>query len=437
VTSRAFSPAKPQASREAMKQVNRALLLQLVKNHGPISRVDLADRSGLSPAAVTGLVSRLISDGLLVETERNTASAGAGRRPIPVDVNADSGRLVGVKLAERRVTAALTDLRARVLGSVELPLDDHSPDSAADAVATAVEWLLEGSPHHRKLLGIGVGLAGFIDSGAGECVRSPILGWRNVPFAALVERRTRVPVRLDNDVNALAMAELLFGAGKGLRHFLVVTIGRGVGLGIVVRGDVYRGARGAAGEFGHTLADPAGPRCDCGNRGCVEALASDPAIIRSYRRHGGRSRSRSAAEVAALARRADGPAIESFRSAGTALGAGLANLINLFDPERIILSGEGAAHADLILDSLRASLHEHTFGGLADRVELVVEPLGDETWARGAASLIAEAIFAGPTVSAHHIAHLAAERRARPAPSPDGVERATGGAQDRPNRRTR
>jgi predicted NBD/HSP70 family sugar kinase len=218
-----------------------------------------------------------------------------------------------------------------------------------------------------------------------------------------VEERIGIPVHIDNDVNTLAMAEKWFGAGQGVDDFLVVTVGRGVGLGIVVNGQLYRGARGGGGEFGHTVVDPQGPRCDCGKRGCLEAYVADPALLRQAREAAseGRLGKIEAADLTTtrmveLARDGEPVLREIFARAGRTLGTAVANLINLFNPTLIIVSGEGVRSGDLLFGPMQEAVAEHTFDGLGQDTRIVIQDWGDEAWAWGAASLVLQGIYKSP-----------------------------------------
>ncbi|MDY7042573.1 MAG: ROK family protein, partial [Chloroflexota bacterium] len=271
-------------------------------------------------------------------------------------------------------------------------------------LGVVVERVIAGASVPRKrVTGVGIGLAGVIDAERGLCRYSPILGWRDVPLEQLVEEQIGIPVRINNDVNTLAMAEKWFGAGQGVDDFLVVTVGRGVGLGIVANGQFYQGTRGGGGEFGHTVMDADGPLCDCGKRGCLEAYVADPALVRTARealvqgRLGGVDADDLTVEqITELARSGDRTLRGIFAQAGRMLGMGIANLINVFNPALIIISGEGVRAGDLLFEAMRQAVTQYTFDGLARDTEIVIQEWGDEAWAWGAASLVLQEIYKSP-----------------------------------------
>ena len=199
---------------------------------------------------------------------------------------------------------------------------------------------------------------------------------------------------VDNDVNTLAIYEKWFGAGQNCANLLVVTIGRGVGLGLVLLGTFYSGSTGGAGEFGHTTVIEDGALCACGKRGCLEAYVSDDGILRAA--VGAGLHATTIAEVRVAAHAGDGRAVGAFQRAGQLLGVGLANLINVLDPELIVVTGEGAVAGDVLFEPMRQAIHAHRFDGLGEHTRYVIEPADDEIWARGAASLVLRELFRGP-----------------------------------------
>jgi DNA-binding MarR family transcriptional regulator len=234
------------ANREFIRAVNRSTVLNLIKTHGPISRTDIARLSGLSLATVSGITADLIAEDLVYEKEEGESTGG--RRPILLALNHRARYVIGIKLMERQVIAAMTDFNATVLYRATHPLEDGGDvERTVEALAETVEGLIAGAEIDReKVVGVGIGLAGVIDSARGVCRYSPILNWRNVPLRDLLEAGLGIPVYIDNDVNTLTMAEKLFGAGQEVDDFLTVTVGRGVGMGIVANGQFYRGTRGEA-----------------------------------------------------------------------------------------------------------------------------------------------------------------------------------------------
>ncbi|HZQ06993.1 MAG TPA: ROK family transcriptional regulator, partial [Anaerolineae bacterium] len=320
-------------NRELIRRINQNLLLNLVRMQGPISRAELAKRTQLSPATVTYITQNLLDRGLVHVI--GPGSSNGGRRPELLKLEPRAGFVVGVKLSADTIATAVTDLEATVLHYTETPYE--LADTAAPTIRALIrrieQALHRSGVDKRKVLGIGIGMGGLMDNERGVCRFSPILNWREVQVAAPLREYFDIPVFLDNDVNTLTLAEKWFGHGKGIDNFVVITVGRGVGMGIVTNGQFYRGAQGGAGEIGHITVKPNGPLCDCGKRGCLEALTSDPAVIAQV--HGEnlkRFKSQdkwTLDDIVDAATRGDMSARRALTDAGHWLGIGVANVVNL------------------------------------------------------------------------------------------------------------
>jgi predicted NBD/HSP70 family sugar kinase len=403
-------PPSTATSRDALRSRNLQAVLDAIHRFGPISRSDLRDLLGLSGASLTSLTADLIRSGIVVEA-REGHSDRVGRKPILLAIAYDSAVVAGVKVADRVATLVLTNLRAEVIATRSVPLHDRRPDAVADAIAAAIDGLRGTGPERIRLDGACVSLPGVVDPSVGEVRHSPHPAWNHVPFADLLASRLHVPTLIENDVNALAVAEAWFGVGRGHGDFLVLTMGRGVGLGIVIGGQVYRGPRGGAGELGHApLARAAG-----GAVLTVEDVLADDALVAALARAdaaGGSSDAvggpmdaaggpsdaaggpSAATEVLRRADAGDAAALRVLHDAGTELGVVLSVLVNLFAPTLIVFGGEGVAAARHLLGPAREALARHAFGDLATGLVLVVNDWGDDAWARGAAGLAASRYLA-------------------------------------------
>jgi predicted NBD/HSP70 family sugar kinase len=357
-------------------------LFEAVLTRGPLSRRDAARLTGLSAASVTKLVKPMIRHGYLVENERE---AGVPGRPqIPLQVDPSRHHAVGIKLMDGEIVGVVADLHAEVQSAHRMKYSDTSPVGVVDAIERMTSILRErSSAAQERLLGVGVG--GHVNGTTGDVVASPFLGWQNVPLRQLVAERMALPVRIENDVNTLAVAEQWFGAGSSFPSFALVTIGAGVGCALVLDGQLWRGVSGVAGEFGHMIVDPNGPECHCGKRGCLEALVGDTAIASAMSAAAGRRITR-ISQVVSAAHAGDPDARRVFSQAGVALGRAIAALLNLLNPPLVILSGEGITASDLFMDALRGELDRDAFSSAATDCTVLVRPLPDEAWARGAAA---------------------------------------------------
>jgi N-acetylglucosamine repressor len=394
-------------NRELIKRINRNLVLNVIKSRGPLSRTEIARLSGLSLATVSGITAEFIQTGLV--NEQGEGESSGGRRPVLLVLNPQAGFVVGVKLMEHAVTSALTDLNAQVLHHRITPLPAPEgkwrPEGVLPTVIQAIgATIAEAGVDRRLVLGIGVGMAGLVDGEAGVCRYSPFFDWQDAEIAAPIADSLGLPVYLENDVNTLTIAEQWFGYGHGVQHFVVVTVGRGVGAGIVVNGQFYRGAMGGAGEFGHITLLEGGPPCDCGKQGCLEALASDQAMVRQARAAMALGERTTMAKVETLtlesivaaAEAGDELARRLLADSGHWLGIGISMLVNVLNPQMVIVGGEGVRAGEWRFGSMRKAVRDHSFDGLINELQIVIEPSGDKTWARGAASLVLQEIYRSP-----------------------------------------
>lgn len=386
-------PNLPRGNRDLIRGINRSILLNAIKTNGAISRADLAHLTGLSPATVTAITGELINSDLIFEKE--VAGSSGGRPPILLALNARGGFVVGIKLMENHVVGALTDLNAAVLVKSTVDMANKQPDAVVDVLVELVNQLTAKSGIRKKqLLGVGIGLAGVVDSGQGVLRQSPFFGWKNIPLKDLIQTRLHVPVYLENDVNTLTLGERWLGSGIPEDNFIVVTIGRGIGMGMVLDGQIYRGNSGGAGEFGHIVVDPNGPLCNCGKCGCLESFVSDRAMLAAAKQKG--LEVSDLESLASLALEGDERAIEILENAGRLFGRELANLVNIMDPRLILISGEGVVVGETFFTAMRGTFRSNIMPGLAEDTEIRVATWGDDVWARGAASVVIGEVFNSP-----------------------------------------
>ncbi|MFE2167273.1 ROK family protein [Streptomyces sp. NPDC059447] len=370
-------------------------VLALLLAEGPLSRVELARRTGLSSTAVTKAARPLIDDGYLYELPPERTAPGAGRPVNPLAVAPDREYFIGLKISSDQVFGAVCDLRAGIRTTAVRHLDVCAPELVAALVGELVDELLDSEPAFRdRTRHLGVAVNGDVDRDAGRLRHSGLLGWREVPLAELLAASTGLTVTVENDVRALTVAEHWFGEGIGTGYFALVTIGAGIGSALVVNGHLLRGAHGVAGEVGHICVDPSGPRCRCGARGCVEAIASTGAIVEAVRRSTANP-DLTFDEAVAMAREGLPAAREAFARAGEAIGVGIAALVNLVGPERVVVSGEGVDTYDLFGSHIQDAYAAHVFGA-ASRCSLSLRPLPWEEWARGGAAVAIQALFPQP-----------------------------------------
>lgn len=350
---------------------------------GPVTRTELADRLGLSNATITRLAAPLLERGIIVEEPAETA-ARIGRPSHPLNVSPEDHHFIGVRLTASDVQAVLTDFRAETIGHhrVRLPQgadgSQHSPAEIVTAITTAVAAL---TTPERPIRGVGLCLGGQIDED-GTVSWAPYLGWRNVPIGGLVEAALGIPVTVENDLAALTNAEHWFGRGRGLDQFAVVTLGVGIGLGLVINNRFITGRDAGLGLAGHLPLDPSGPRCPRGHRGCAKALLSTGGIEAALEER--RGEATDFATGFDLARGGEPTSREVFSASVEALGRFLSIIANVALPERIIVTGEGIDLAKFDEPALHAEIGALR-ADLAAPVDLTLHRTKPYMWARGAA----------------------------------------------------
>lgn len=384
-------------NRDLIKAMNHNLLLNTLRREGQLSRTQLTEISGLSVGAVSQIITDLLEKNWLLET--GEIESTGGRRQTMLRLNPQAGYAVGVKLMENRAVCAVTDFEARVLHYGDYEISSHSsPEMTAKTIATLVQEVIRKSDlAHSKFFGVGIGLAGVVNPHDGIVHYSPYFGWRDFPLAALVQQHLNLPTYVENDVNTLTLSEYLFGVGRHHANFVVFTVGRGVGMGMMLEGHLYQGSRGGAGEIGHITLNLSQSRL-AADAGTLEENASDPTVIRTVFPE--TSATRTLLDVIALADTGDKRARNALAASGEYLGVGLATIINILCPPLIIISGEGVVVGDYRLQPMMDAMRRYTFNGLLDRTEVIIEPTDDQAWARGAASVVISKVFESPLIEA-------------------------------------
>lgn len=367
-----------------MTTESESALARTVLIHGPISRAALAVRLGMSPASLTRLTKPFLDRGVFVEL--GEVADGVGRPSRPLDVSDALGTFLGVKLTGSDAFAVLTDVRARVLGETVIPLDDHRPATVVQALVSALAAVTDGAG--RTPTGIGISLGGFTDGS--EVAWASFLEWSGVPLGRLVTEATGVPTRVENDLIALAEAERWFGVGRGLDGFSVITIGAGVGYGLVAGGEVVRTPDAGVGLGGHIPLDPHGPLCQEGHRGCSQAMLTSGSIVAQART--ALQRPVDYDDVLDLAASGDRAAVAIVHASARALGRLIALATNLTLYSDVVLGGEGmrlfAVAGQTVRDAVAAGRDPR-----ASEVRLHVDDSGFPAWARGAAAVAIQDAF--------------------------------------------
>ena len=378
-------------SLESLRRLNRLRVIRALRDEGMISRAEIARRTGLSRSTVSSLVADLQADGLVVERPEPGLAHGAqgGRPPILLSFDASAGAAVGVDFGHSHLRVAVSDLASTILADRTRPLDtDHDAYEGLDMAAElVVETLADAGVAKENVIGAGMGLPGPIDQSDGTVGSSAILpGWIGMTAAAEMQKRLDIPVMVDNDANLGALAEAAFGAGRDAGDLVYLKVSSGIGAGLILNGRLYRGSAGLAGELGHVLVSPDGIVCRCGNRGCLETVAGTGALVDLLRRsHGDDITIEGMLEAA---REGDAGCRRVIHDAGRALGSVAATLLNVLNPEMVIVGGHLAAAGDVLLDGLRESISRAALPETSRHAEVVLGVLGERAHVLGALALI-------------------------------------------------
>ncbi len=387
------------ADRDLIKEINQFNILNTIRSKKSISRVELAQITGQSRASVTNITARLIENNLIYEKEVKDSNQ-RGRRRIMLALNADAAYVVGIKVSAFMISCAVTDMQADIRSSIDLPVrtSNKPVEFIADLIEEGVSYCISQAGLTPSMIsGIGTGIPGLIDRKQGIDHWTLFFQKDNVPLRELLQKKFDIPVWVGNDANAVTLAHQWFGHGRNIDNYIVVTIEDGVGMGIVVNGQLYTGATGMAGEFGHVVMRPGGNRCRCGKRGCLEAYVSNFSVISQAADI--LKIDRTVLKIDQVIRSAhDGneEIREIFNVAGEILGTGLSGLIQILNPKRIIFSGRGVESGVLLFDPMEKQLKALTHSTVLDNVELVIQKFCDTDWARGAASLALQELYKSP-----------------------------------------
>jgi predicted NBD/HSP70 family sugar kinase len=377
------------ASWQPLSPGERSVAIEVLV-HGPLSRTDLARRLDLSAGSLTRLTKPLIESGLLVEVPDGAGPAEVrqGRPSQPLDVVAESRAFLGFKITEDMVYGVVTTLRSDIVARLDRPLATHDPDEVADLLSEMTGELAARFP---TLAGIGIGVGGLVQdrSVVGE---SPFLQWRDIPLAELVEERTGLPVVVENDVAALVEAETWFGAGRGLDRFVVLTIGAGIGYGLVLGGKRVPYAEEDRGFGRHWIVNPNGPLTPAGERGSAVSLLTIPSI--RYQIQAATGRDLTYEEILAGAAAGEPMASRVIDEAARALGALVGQIANFVLPQKILLAGEGVGLIDVAGKAVDETVRAHRHP-LAAPLALETKVSDFHDWARGAAVLAIQVLVLG------------------------------------------
>lgn len=396
-------------SSQLSKLINRSLILHQIKQHKAISRTELARVTGLTSGTVSNITGELLREGVIV-TQGTTDSTG-GRPQVLLAINTKSHHVLGVNIGGTKIIAVRTNLNGDILQRIDERFDARLPvDQQLQLIIDTIEAAIPDDKVRKKIIGVGVGIPGLLDSASGISKFSPNLGWLELPIKKILQDKLGLPVFIDNSVRLGALGEKWYGAGNLKKDVIALYVGTGVGAGIIINGDIFYGSQEAAGEIGHIVVADDGDLCGCGKRGCLEAMASGPAIVRHARRLINSGRESSLRElidrgeeltgelVHQAAQAGDPVGVEVMERVGYYIGVGMSILINLFNPELLVFNGGVSNSWDVTGPVILKTVESRTMPGQAQAARIVQSRLGDAAGPLGASSLIIEKFFSNPSV---------------------------------------
>lgn len=390
------------ATSETARDINRRIVLNLIRTHQPISRADLARHSGLQRSTVSVIAEQLIRERWI--TEGANGHTARGRRPTFLHLNKERVGIIGINVRPVTTTLALADLDANFLAQDSLPTPQQPKQFLAELVPR-VRKLMNARPE-LTCEGIGVSLPGRVDVATQKLVFAPNLGWKDFDLKTPLEKATQLPVELENAANSCALSEICFGRrAEGLRNLVIVTVSEGIGCGLILNHQLVQGSTGTAGEFGHAALVQDGLECSCGNRGCWEMYASNSAAIRYYSQAGS-SRGRrtttldktiSFEHLLRLAQQGDGKAVDALQQMAQYLGRGIAPLVSGLAPDMIVIVGEVTRAWEKVGPIIKDTVRQHSF----TRAETQIVPSDPITQPRlrGTIALVLLKHFGAPSIA--------------------------------------
>ncbi len=381
------------------RESGKKAVFAAIRQNAPVARIDIAQETGLSPATVTSITAELIAKGLIEETpaESGQNKVKRGRPRVDLQVRSQAHLVAGMKLSNTSTTVVIVDYVGNRIAEFSTP----TPSAVLTALeardflkTTLLSALKDAGMSVDQLSGVGIGLPGVIDTLVGVIRWSPMVSDRDAPLTEMLGQALGIPVFLENDANVVALAEQHFGLGKNTKNFIVITIEQGVGMGIVIDGKLIRGVRGSVAELGHTKVQLDGALCRCGQRGCLEAYVGDFALLREATTIMGHIMEPATAgnteqqmqRLLSEARAGNQIALSIFRRAGRMFAMGLANVVNIFAPELIILSGERMQHDYLYDEDVIRDMNNSIVQMGGPLPDVRVHKSGDQLWALGAAT---------------------------------------------------
>jgi len=372
-------------NQQIVKKNNTLLVFQTITNEEPISRADIAQRTGLNKATVSSLVNELLTKDLVYESGPGESSGG--RRPVLLHYNVNAGYSIGIDLGVNYILGVVTDLKGKILLEKTVKVNEHTFIEVTEQIKQVIHSLIKDLPKTPYgIIGIGLGIPGIVDK-QGEIRVAPNLGWKNSDIKTLLEEEFQIPVIVENEANAGAYGEKQFGVGQDYENIVYVSAGIGIGVGLILNNELYQGLHGFSGEMGHMVINMNGIPCSCGSKGCWEAYASEHALLKSA---GSDSTLESLIDKA---NNQDEKAIALFKETGQYIGYGINNIINTFNPEQIIIGNRLAMAQTWIKQSMLDIIYSHSLSFQQQDLQISFSKHSTHSAALGVAAITTESFI--------------------------------------------
>lgn len=390
-----------------LKQINKLLVLKTILDNKTISRTKISHLIDLNKATVSNLTDELIKEGFVIE--KGLGSSKGGRKPVLLEVNKDVGLIIGIDLGVNYIHLILSNFVGEIIWEKNINIGlGESQDNIITSLCSIIEEAISFAPRTQKgILGVGIGVPGIVEKKSGTVLIAPNLRWHDVPLKDILEKRLGLPVYIDNEANAGALGEKWYGQWGSVSHLIYVSVGIGIGTGIIIDNEIYRGAAGFAGEMGHITIDLNDDVCSCGNIGCLENFASERALLKligKMAKNGESDRyinlenvnKLDADQIVKYARMGSRVARKAIKEVAEKLAIGVTNFINIFNPDIIIIGNRAALMGDLFLNDLRKIVYERCFTAKYYNVRIDISKLKDHACALGCVAMVISDILSFP-----------------------------------------
>lgn len=402
---------KRTADQESIRKVNTSIVLNALRLHSPISRAELASITKLNPSTISNIINVLVGDGLVLELDM--MGSKIGRPGIALALRPEAGAVVGVEIGVGFISVILTDFVANILWRkcLEFPLTNTQIEVISEAEKLIDQALSVAEEKNLRLLGIGVGVPGLVNTNQGELLFAPNLGWKNVPLRLMWNQRFHLPLYVGNEANLAALGEYYFGVGRGVDNFIYLSSGVGLGGGLILNGKLYTGEFGFASEIGHIKRDPQGEPCGCGRRGCWETQVGPRAVLQRVKRliesNPGNTIAKNVNgdiekltfnQVVDCALQGDLICLSALKEVGKNLGTGIADLANIFNPKMIVIGGAFSYGREILLPVLEEIISSETLSAVYQNMRVEFSEHGADACVLGAIAVVLDDILRAITL---------------------------------------